>query len=270
MLTVARAASDAPLAQAQPASRCGPATSSPRPRGPRARPWPARPTSWRCCATPGVVDAGGRGLSVILDAAETALTGRRPMPVAGADRHPRSRSRPPSAHGRPDPRRPVLRGDVPPRRRGRPDPRPSGPALAPLGDSLVVVGGDGLWNVHVHVDDVGAAIEAGIAAGRPYRVRVTHFAEQIAGARQRAAGPRADAGRRGGRRSRSRRALRGGRCGRRRRAARAAARRPVSCSRRSPAAAPRRWSCCPTTPTRCGPPRSPPRTAETDPGLRWP
>ena len=55
--------------------------------------------------------------------------------------------------------------------------------LAPLGDSLVVVGGDRLWNVHVHVDDVGAAIEAGIEAGRPYRVRVTHFAEQIAARR---------------------------------------------------------------------------------------
>ena len=52
-------------------------------------------------------------------------------------------------------------------------------ALAPLGDSLVVVGGDGLWNVHVHVDDVGAAVEAGIEAGRPYRIRVTHFAEQV-------------------------------------------------------------------------------------------
>jgi dihydroxyacetone kinase-like predicted kinase len=52
--------------------------------------------------------------------------------------------------------------------------------LAPLGDSMVVVGGDGLWNVHVHVDDVGAAVEAGIEAGRPYRIRVTHFAEQLA------------------------------------------------------------------------------------------
>ena len=54
-------------------------------------------------------------------------------------------------------------------------------SLAGLGDSLVVVGGDGLWNVHVHVDDVGAAVEAGIAAGRPHRIRVTHFAEQVAG-----------------------------------------------------------------------------------------
>ncbi|HEU0128147.1 MAG TPA: dihydroxyacetone kinase, partial [Pseudonocardiaceae bacterium] len=51
--------------------------------------------------------------------------------------------------------------------------------LAALGDSVLVVGGDRLWNVHVHVDDVGAAIEAGIEAGRPYRVRVTHFAEQV-------------------------------------------------------------------------------------------
>jgi dihydroxyacetone kinase-like predicted kinase len=52
--------------------------------------------------------------------------------------------------------------------------------LTTLGDSLVVVGGDGLWNVHVHVNDVGAAIEAGIAAGRPHRITVTRFADQIA------------------------------------------------------------------------------------------
>lgn len=47
--------------------------------------------------------------------------------------------------------------------------------LDALGDSLVVVGGDGLWNVHVHVDDAGAAVEAGVEAGRPYRIRITHF-----------------------------------------------------------------------------------------------
>ncbi|MFJ8468457.1 DAK2 domain-containing protein [Streptomyces swartbergensis] len=47
--------------------------------------------------------------------------------------------------------------------------------LDALGDSLVVVGGDGLWNVHVHVDDAGGAVEAGIEAGRPYRIRITHF-----------------------------------------------------------------------------------------------
>ena len=124
----------------------------------------------------GVVDAGGRGLCVVLDAAETAVTGKWSV------------ERPPSlgVHAIPVP----LPTD---------DLRPDGPAyevmylldaddeavpalrrrLAPLGDSLVVVGGDGLWNVHVHVDDVGAAVEAGIEAGRPYRIRVTHFAEQV-------------------------------------------------------------------------------------------
>jgi len=52
--------------------------------------------------------------------------------------------------------------------------------LATLGDSLVVVGGDGLHNVHVHVNDVGAAVEAGVEAGRPFRITVTRFADQIA------------------------------------------------------------------------------------------
>jgi hypothetical protein len=123
----------------------------------------------------GVVDAGGRALCVVLDAAETAVTGRRPV------------SRQVRLGVRAIPM-PVPSGDL----------TPGGPAyevmflldaddsriprlrqsLAPLGDSLVVVGGDGLWNVHVHVDDVGSAVEAGIEAGRPHRVRVTHFAEQ--------------------------------------------------------------------------------------------
>ena len=49
--------------------------------------------------------------------------------------------------------------------------------LDALGDSLLVVGGPDLWNVHVHVDDAGAALEAGVAAGRPYRVKVTRFAD---------------------------------------------------------------------------------------------
>jgi dihydroxyacetone kinase-like predicted kinase len=51
--------------------------------------------------------------------------------------------------------------------------------LAGLGDSLVVVRVDGdTWNVHVHVNDVGAAIEVGIEAGRPRRISVTRFADQ--------------------------------------------------------------------------------------------
>ena len=42
-----------------------------------------------------------------------------------------------------------------------------------LGDSLVIVGGGELWNVHVHVADAGAAIEEGLRAGRPRRITVT-------------------------------------------------------------------------------------------------
>jgi DAK2 domain fusion protein YloV len=137
----------------------------------------------------GVVDAGGRGLSVILDAAETVLTGRRPTPVTS----------PIGQHTIPIPHPAVPEHDL----------TPDGPSyevmylldaeddqiatlrktLGELGDSLVVVGGDQLWNVHVHVDDVGAAIEAGIDAGRPHRVRVTHFAEQVSEARQRSRQP---------------------------------------------------------------------------------
>lgn len=51
--------------------------------------------------------------------------------------------------------------------------------LDTLGDSLIVSGGPDLWTVHVHVDDAGAAIEAGLAAGRPRRISVTSFAEQL-------------------------------------------------------------------------------------------
>ncbi|HEY5103806.1 MAG TPA: DAK2 domain-containing protein [Acidimicrobiales bacterium] len=50
---------------------------------------------------------------------------------------------------------------------------------AGIGDSIVIVGGDGLYNCHIHTDDVGAAIEACLDAGRPREIRVTDLAEQI-------------------------------------------------------------------------------------------
>ena len=180
ILTVARAAAEAGAARARDAdarARDVMATAAEAAREALAR----TPDQLQTLRDAGVVDAGGRGLSVILDAAETVLTGRRPMPVT-------------TPIGRPTIPVPHPAGDL----------TEDGPAyevmylldaeddrilglkqdLAPLGDSLVVVGGDGLFNVHVHVHDVGAAIEAGLRAGRPYRVRVTHFAEQVAEARQ--------------------------------------------------------------------------------------
>jgi len=48
-----------------------------------------------------------------------------------------------------------------------------------IGDSVVVVGGDGIWNCHVHTNDVGAAIEIGIEAGRPSKIRITDLLEQV-------------------------------------------------------------------------------------------
>ncbi|TDD09093.1 DAK2 domain-containing protein [Nonomuraea deserti] len=50
--------------------------------------------------------------------------------------------------------------------------------LDAMGDSLVVVGGEGLWNVHVHVAEAGPAVEAGLRAGRPHRIRITYLAER--------------------------------------------------------------------------------------------
>ncbi|MFJ8046142.1 DAK2 domain-containing protein [Kitasatospora sp. NPDC096147] len=132
-------------------------------------------------AEAGVVDAGGRGLVAVLGALADAVAGKTPMgpvalrrdhgprPAAGCEGH----QRPPGpGHpafeviyllDAPDEVLPGLRRE-----------------LGALGDSLVVGGGDGLWNVHVHVDDAGAAVEAGVRAGRPYQIRITHFAEAAA------------------------------------------------------------------------------------------
>jgi len=52
---------------------------------------------------------------------------------------------------------------------------------AEIGDSIVVVGGDGLWNCHVHTNDIGAAIEVAIdLGGRPKQIRVTDLFEEVA------------------------------------------------------------------------------------------
>jgi DAK2 domain fusion protein YloV len=180
ILTVARAASDAALERASA-------------DGARARDVFAAaaaaarealvhtPEQLRQLAEAGVVDAGGRGLCVVLDAAETVSTGRRPTPA------PLAGHRIPVPHPIPGDH---LTEDGPAYEvmylldADEAAIAPLRATLDTLGDSLVVVGGGGLWNVHVHVDDVGAAIEAGIEAGRPHRVRVTHFAEQASEARR--------------------------------------------------------------------------------------
>jgi DAK2 domain fusion protein YloV len=50
-----------------------------------------------------------------------------------------------------------------------------------IGDSIVVVGGDGIYNCHIHTNDIGAAIEAPInIGGRPSKIRVTDLFEEVA------------------------------------------------------------------------------------------
>jgi DAK2 domain fusion protein YloV len=48
-----------------------------------------------------------------------------------------------------------------------------------VGGSIVIVGGDGLYNCHIHTDDVGAAIEAAIEIGQPRQIRVTDLYDQV-------------------------------------------------------------------------------------------
>ncbi|WP_246360306.1 DAK2 domain-containing protein, partial [Nocardioides massiliensis] len=158
ILSVARAASDAARAVAAvPTTRLGHVIGA---AATAAREALARtPEQLPVLRDAGVVDAGGRGLCVVLDAAESAITGKRavgstfrlgeprriPVPLPSGDL---------TAEGPAYEVMYLLDADdasIPELRR----------TLRSLGDSLVVVGGDGLWNVHVHVDDVGAAIEAG-------------------------------------------------------------------------------------------------------------
>ncbi|MEU1342152.1 DAK2 domain-containing protein [Streptomyces sp. NPDC005827] len=123
----------------------------------------------------GVVDAGGRGLVAVLGALVEAFTGEAvvfdPHAYAAVPTAPVPVDAVSDARAAAGPAFEVIylleAGDgAVDRLRAR---------LDALGDSLVVVGGDGLWNVHVHVDDAGAAVEAGVEAGRPYRIRITHF-----------------------------------------------------------------------------------------------
>ncbi|KQS73201.1 DAK2 domain-containing protein [Modestobacter sp. Leaf380] len=143
----------------------------------------------------GVVDAGGAGWCVVLDALVTTVTGvepdraplatRRDVPRAGAhDGHAHAVHQP---HEGPGSEVQFLLADSSETAVDR-----LRTELSWLGDCLVVVGVDTPtgreWNVHVHVSDVGAALEAGIRAGRPHRIAVTPLAPvrmeaPVAGAR---------------------------------------------------------------------------------------
>ena len=53
-------------------------------------------------------------------------------------------------------------------------------AWGEIGDSIVVVGGEGLYNCHIHTNDIGAAIEAPLKLdGKPFNIRVTDLFEEM-------------------------------------------------------------------------------------------
>jgi uncharacterized protein len=122
----------------------------------------------------GVVDAGGRGFALMIDAFLAVVDGR-PLP------EPEVVTTPPAveAHMHGDDAS-SLRYEVMYLLEAKDSTIPAfKDTWASLGDSIVVVGGDGMWNCHVHTNDVGAAIEAGIDAGRPRSIRVTDLLDQV-------------------------------------------------------------------------------------------
>ena len=139
------------------------------------------PAQLAVLAEAGVVDAGGRGVVVLLDALVAVIAG---VPVSTTAARVDAAPRPPETslvaarEGGSE-----LYGyevmylledaspDAAERLRAE---------LEDLGDSVSVAGdGESLWTVHVHCNDIGAAIEAGVDAGRPRRIRVARFADAL-------------------------------------------------------------------------------------------
>jgi len=134
-------------------------------------------------AEAGVVDAGGTGLLLLLDAFLHVVDGR-PLPEASmteavADAALVEVGHGSGAHsdegGLADLRYEVMY------LLEAPDAAVPGfkQVWGGIGDSIVVVGGDGLWNCHIHTDDIGASIEAAIEIGRPVKIRVSDLLEQV-------------------------------------------------------------------------------------------
>ncbi|MGD0380779.1 MAG: DAK2 domain-containing protein [Acidimicrobiales bacterium] len=135
-------------------------------------------------AQAGVVDAGGSGYLLLLDSFLTVIDGR-PLPPApaviapayslGTDALPREGVDTEDIEAGSDLRYEVMYFLEAPDHTMRAFKE----VWAGLGDSIVVVGGEGLWNCHIHTNDVGASIEAALDAGRPRDIRVTDLAEQV-------------------------------------------------------------------------------------------
>lgn len=124
----------------------------------------------------GVVDAGGSGFLLLVDALRYVVTGE-PIPGATDEESGDDEAEVMKVEHTElsDLRYEImflLEGDD----AGIPAMRE---AWSHVGDSIVVVGGDGLWNCHIHSDDVGQPIEIALDFGRPRQIRVTDLMEQV-------------------------------------------------------------------------------------------
>ncbi|MBX7430700.1 DAK2 domain-containing protein [Mycobacterium sp. Y57] len=143
--------------------------------GSAARALDRTPTQLDVLAAAGVVDAGGRGLLVLLDALSATLTGRVPMRPAYLP----APAEPPAASSTTTaPQFEVMyllsgcdaAGAEILRTR-----------LDELGDSVAIAASGfgaaaatpGHYSVHVHTDDAGAAVEAALPLGTPSRIQIT-------------------------------------------------------------------------------------------------
>ncbi len=134
----------------------------------------------------GVVDAGGSGFLLLFDAVLSVLDGRAmPVPPALPDAPVGAWGAGPTAvhegaASEADAALAGLRYEVMYLLEAPDETIPIFKDVwAGIGDSIVVVGGEGIWNCHIHTDDIGAAIEASLDAGRPRSIRVTDLLEEV-------------------------------------------------------------------------------------------
>ncbi len=130
----------------------------------------------------GVVDAGGMGLVVVLEAIAGAL-GSPVEPFV----LPEVTAESPAIVCARDVGDPTMRWEVQYVLEVADDRMPAlQRLLGTIGDSVVVIGGEGRWRVHVHTDEPDRAVKLGEALGPVSDHEVVDFREQIAQRREEA------------------------------------------------------------------------------------
>lgn len=137
------------------------------------------PTQLDVLADAGVVDAGGRGLLVLLDALVATLTGHAPRRAVyqASPKDTGTVSSGPAPQASPLFEVMYLLSDCDAENveklRARLDELGDSVAIAASGFGDSGRAGAGHYSVHVHADDAGAAVEAGLAVGTPSQIQIT-------------------------------------------------------------------------------------------------